>query len=594
MTFIEAAIEILKQARQPLHFKQLTDIAIARNLLTVVGRQPELTMQQRLNDELKKNETSTLLTRDKPGVFGLRYYPPASIPVEAPAETKPAPVESKAAETGEPASAAPANGAPLKEGGARRGRRRGGRGRSEAGDAASIARGTVETSEPASETTPTVAAESAAPIAASEPPAPDAEAEANAAERAAAEELFDEMPTGPLIAPSAGTEEIVKGDDHRPVFEPRRGDRDRGRGDRHPQRREHPGRPSRGAPPGAPGQPHKGHGRPEGGHARPEGGHARPEGGRPHHDRHAPPQHASSPAPVAASPTALSPTSATPPATSGQPSAIAAATATTTATAAAGSERVTRVGLVDSIVDVLRGTDGRPMHVRQIVDLAIKRKLVRGNPPDLWRSFGAALLGDCRARDTAGLRQRVRTTGGGHWQLADRKLDADLAQGERVFADAATRLSEASQVALRRRLGRLPPPAFESFARILLEHMGITEVEHVKRGDGVNYFSGARALAGKRTRLLIALRPGEADLGRIAVAELRAGLRARGFDEGLLLAPGRLGVEAQAELAQGGGVVDARDADRLAKTCASHGVGILKRAVAIELLDVELLAELTD
>ncbi len=46
MTFLEAAIAILKREGKPLHFKKLTEIALKDNLLTVVGRTPEATMQQ--------------------------------------------------------------------------------------------------------------------------------------------------------------------------------------------------------------------------------------------------------------------------------------------------------------------------------------------------------------------------------------------------------------------------------------------------------------------------------------------------------------------------------------------------------------------
>ena len=74
MTFLEAAIAILSREGRPLHFKKLTEIALKENLLTVVGRTPELTMQQRLNDALKKEDPHLLLTREKPGVFGLRHY----------------------------------------------------------------------------------------------------------------------------------------------------------------------------------------------------------------------------------------------------------------------------------------------------------------------------------------------------------------------------------------------------------------------------------------------------------------------------------------------------------------------------------------
>ena len=64
MTFLEAAIAILKREGKPLHFKKLTEIALKENLLTVVGRTPEATMQQRLNDAMKK-DASVPLTREQ-------------------------------------------------------------------------------------------------------------------------------------------------------------------------------------------------------------------------------------------------------------------------------------------------------------------------------------------------------------------------------------------------------------------------------------------------------------------------------------------------------------------------------------------------
>jgi len=91
MTFLEAAIELLRQAGRPLHFKELTERAIAQKLLDHLGRTPELTMQARLAQETKKGHM-TLLVREKPGVFGLRQYekprtlPPAAAPTPAEGE----------------------------------------------------------------------------------------------------------------------------------------------------------------------------------------------------------------------------------------------------------------------------------------------------------------------------------------------------------------------------------------------------------------------------------------------------------------------------------------------------------------------------
>ena len=136
--------------------------------------------------------------------------------------------------------------------------------------------------------------------------------------------------------------------------------------------------------------------------------------------------------------------------------------------------------------------------------------------------------------------------------------------------------------------------------RLLADRLGIADLELVKRGDGVAYFGGERRGAGEATvparprKVLLAMRSGEEELGRRAIGELRAGLKARGFDEGLLLTAGPIGAEALAELGASGGAVAVHDADELAALCTSHRVGTIRSAVPVDLLDVELLGELSE
>ena len=54
MTFLEAALDILKREGRPLHFKELTERAMTKKLLTFVGRTPEVTMQTQLTTAVKK------------------------------------------------------------------------------------------------------------------------------------------------------------------------------------------------------------------------------------------------------------------------------------------------------------------------------------------------------------------------------------------------------------------------------------------------------------------------------------------------------------------------------------------------------------
>lgn len=74
MTFTEAAIEVLRLTGKPLHYKKITDLAIQKNLLSHVGKTPEVTMSSRLATLVKKDRGESLIIKVKPGVFGLRDF----------------------------------------------------------------------------------------------------------------------------------------------------------------------------------------------------------------------------------------------------------------------------------------------------------------------------------------------------------------------------------------------------------------------------------------------------------------------------------------------------------------------------------------
>ena len=74
MTFTDAAAEVLRLVGKPLHYKEITDIAIEKNLLSHVGKSPEVTMGARLAALMKKETGDNPLIRVKPGVFGLKDW----------------------------------------------------------------------------------------------------------------------------------------------------------------------------------------------------------------------------------------------------------------------------------------------------------------------------------------------------------------------------------------------------------------------------------------------------------------------------------------------------------------------------------------
>src|SRR5689334_25270160 len=74
MTFTEAAEQVLRLVGKPLHYKEITDVAIEKDLLSHVGKSPEVTMGARLAALVKKGDKENPLVRIKPGVFALRDW----------------------------------------------------------------------------------------------------------------------------------------------------------------------------------------------------------------------------------------------------------------------------------------------------------------------------------------------------------------------------------------------------------------------------------------------------------------------------------------------------------------------------------------
>lgn len=127
MTFYEAAVEVLREAGRPLHYKKITENAIRRSLLSHVGKTPEETMHARLQQEVKKPNGLALIERARPGVFALKAgadpadaketlsfrqpaAEPAPVAAQAAPAVAPAPVEGPAAEAAEVVAEKPAKG----------------------------------------------------------------------------------------------------------------------------------------------------------------------------------------------------------------------------------------------------------------------------------------------------------------------------------------------------------------------------------------------------------------------------------------------------------------------------------------------------
>lgn len=85
MTFLEAAIEVLRHEPEPLHFAEIAKRAVDRHLLSHVGRDPEAAMRTCLNSAVRGDQA--ILTRNKPGYYaitpGVELPPPPTPPETA-------------------------------------------------------------------------------------------------------------------------------------------------------------------------------------------------------------------------------------------------------------------------------------------------------------------------------------------------------------------------------------------------------------------------------------------------------------------------------------------------------------------------------
>ena len=529
MTFTEAALEILKRERRPLHFKEITEKAMERKLLTFVGRTPEVTMQTQLTAAVKKAPGQPFV-RVKPGVFGLLRYPEAS-PEPEPEPEAPDQTANPQKGKGKNEDRAGAEGSRTS-----RRRRRGGRGRR---------RGQGEATEAVEATEAT-----------SVSPGLSGEEERPTREDADVGDAPEEPEIGTLSAEARAAALAESG-----VLD---GGQDETEGEEDDEAEETVAE--------------------QGGEVETVAGEAAEgEEGAKTDEQGA--QDRFTPAPVVSEQTVSAGGGS---GGEGMPQ----------ATPAPGGEgqQVRKISTpIDAAIEILKSqAPGRGLHVRQIADAAVRRRLIHGEPNEAWRVMRAALASESKERLRAAQRPRVRPAGSGLYALARRPPDPDLERAEFVLGEARRALRERTMASLEQRLAELNPAAFEAVARVLLQREGFGPATFVKRVEGTIYLEALRGRGLRPSRCLIALRPGAAAAGRRAVGELRAGIRARNQDEGLLILAGRLADDAIAEWKQSGAPVEVVDGPALAESCARHGVGVITATVNVEFVDADFFAEISE
>ena len=71
LSFKLAAIKILREAQEPLHYEEITKRAVENNLIVTSGATPEATMNAQLAVDINTKKDKSAFIRTKPGYFAL-------------------------------------------------------------------------------------------------------------------------------------------------------------------------------------------------------------------------------------------------------------------------------------------------------------------------------------------------------------------------------------------------------------------------------------------------------------------------------------------------------------------------------------------
>ncbi|MGH7438719.1 MAG: HTH domain-containing protein [Polyangiaceae bacterium] len=565
MTFIEAAAEVLRTAGKPLHYKEITELAIAKNLLSHVGKTPEVTMSHRLTSAIKKDDEGVPIVKVRPGVFALREWGEGKGKKGAAARHADAEAAAAAPDAGVEVNALEIEAALSDASNASRAR-------DEDDDDDDGADEGGEDDEPGT------------------PVSGEEALRADLAARGA--ELFDDEDDDdqPILGqpgqaaqpgqPGAGPQ----GDGGRR----RRRRRRRGRGgnsrpdgvgftagERSSQPRLEGG--ERGERPAATGAPAGAEGEWRDGTEPGEGREARDPLGSTGSSR-----------PVVRDRNQIM--------AGGLPTGI---------DVPIGEGREGREGeelagrdLADAAAVVLSSLDrgSGPPPIRVIAEALMRRGRLQGDPAVAVAQTGAALRADNLRRGAGGQRPRFRFSGG-HVALTDWSLGGDLARLEQEVVASIERYREASRRALLRRLQELPGHALVELILLALERAGMNGLKPVRRAGspgGEAHFAAIHKTGSDAIPTALVVRKDGREIGRERVTDLRGALHHYGpASTGWLVTTGQVLSGAREEAsAPGAPPVALYDGIALCKLLEELDVGVIKTRFSIAIPDVELLETL--
>jgi len=544
MTFTEAAAEVLRLAGKPLHYKEITELAIEKNLLSHVGKSPEVTMGARLAALLKKEDKTNPIVRVKPGVFALRDWD-----------------EKKAKRAAKGSAPAVHHEEPAEE--------------PSAGDINAL-----EVEAAAAQPTPPPPAKASTPLLPGfsmddegdedddDKPIVSGEDALRADLAAQGAELFDdeEDDDQPILAPPGSSGAVGEG-------APSEGGRRR-------RRRRRRGRG------GAAGE--------------------FPERSSPRLEGQTGAATALTPAAADGEPVATNGEAARDPlAPSPRPMVrdrqqIMAGGAPSGIDVPIGEgEELAGRELADATLLVLQAFDrsAGPVPARSIVDALMRRGRLAGDPAVATVQLTACLRADNLRRQANGQRPRFRFSNGARIAPTDWTLGGDLVRLEQDVIAAVERYREGARRMMLRRLQELPGHAFLELALLALERIGMSQMRPVRRAGspgGEAHFAAVHKTGTDEIRTALVLRKDGREIGRERVSDVRGALHHYGPAAcGWLITTGQVLSGAREEAAAPNAApIALYDGLALCRLLEEHDVAVVRSRFPIAIPDLELLETL--
>ncbi len=578
MTFTDAAAEVLRLVGKPLHYKDITAYAIEKNLLSHVGKSPEVTMGSRLAAHFKKAGDDNPMMRVRPGVFALREWETSGQlkqmlgKIKGTRTASATSAEEAVGDSTPPPSQRPSE-PPVEE---------------PVVAAPPALKAPVEQPPPPQLVLPTVVARTPTPV----PPPPPSERPAPPA-RPEETRVAQPQPTAVQAPVSLDDEEDDEADDRSPD-EINRAELAAGAGAMFDEE-DDDDQPILGGSGDASMTDRDGSRRRRRRRRRGKGGldvASVPGSG-------SLPGYTVSPAfPADASHADDIPVEPRPSVTANGPTHPVVVEVAAPSLDSIPIDDLAGKDMSDAIAQLLGAFDraAGPVSLRQLAEAAQRRGRLAGDLQMLQSQIAASVRGDNIRRAAQGQRPRFRFTGG-RVALTDWLLNGDLPRLEQEALNAVERYRDAARRAFARKAQELPGHAFVELVLLLLERLGLGQIRAVRRAGvpgNEAHFAAIHRTGTVDIQTAIVVRRDGREIGRERVTELRGALHHYGpAAAGWLITAGQVLSGARDEAsATNSPTIAVLDGLAVARLCEINDVGVVRTELTIAVPDVDMLEAL--